>query len=289
MTTRALVLGGGGPVGVAWETGLAAGLADEGIDLSRADLIVGTSAGSIVGSQLALGRSPQEMLARQQEIGAGGGIRQRSQDVTPLIAKFRELLSKDLSPEAYRRELGAFALSADTIPEDEWFPTFGEQLDTESWPDRFICTAIDTADGAFAMWDKGSGVNLRRAIASSCAVPGIFAPVTINGRRYMDGGMRTTTNADLAKGYERVVVVAIAGMTATSNPYAERLRRRLDAELDELRASGAKKVVLIVPDEATVEIAGPNLMDPSRRAELSAAGQRQGRAEAPRLRDWAGA
>jgi len=289
MTSRALVLGGGGPVGVAWETGVAVGLADEGIDLRNADFIVGTSAGAIVGSQLALGRSPQEMLARQQEIGAVGGIRQRSHDVGPLIAKFRELLSKDLSPETYRRELGAFARAADAIPEEEWFPTFGEQLDAEAWPDRFICTAIDTADGAFVTWDRDSGVNLRRAIASSCAVPGIFAPVTINGQRYMDGGMRTTTNADLAKGYERVVVVAIAGMTAPSNPYAERLRRRLDAELDGLRESGAKEVVLIVPDKPTVEIAGPNLMDPSRRAELSAAGQRQGRAEASRLRDWAGA
>jgi NTE family protein len=287
VSKRALVLGGGGPVGVAWETGLAAGLAAGGVDLRTADLIVGTSAGAIVGAQLALGRSPQEMLERQRQIGSGSGIRQQAHDIAALVTKMRDLLAQRLSPEAYRRELGAFALAANAIPEEQWFPTFGEQLDTERWPSRFVCTAIDTADGAFVTWDKDSGVNLRRAVASSCAVPGICAPVTINGRRYMDGGMRTTTNADLAKGYDRVAVVAIAGLTGPENPYAERIRRRLEAELNELRTSGAEEIVLVVPDDATTAIAGPNLMDPSRRADLSVAGEQQGRAEAPRLLGWA--
>ena len=63
MTTKALVLGGGGPVGIAWETGLLAGLAEGGIDLSHADYILGTSAGAFVGAQLAMGRSPAKLVA----------------------------------------------------------------------------------------------------------------------------------------------------------------------------------------------------------------------------------
>jgi NTE family protein len=133
--------------------------------------------------------------------------------------------------------------------------------------------------GTFTSWDKDSGVSLVRAISSSCAVPGIAAPITINGRRYMDGGMRSATNADLAKGCEVVVVVSIS-----SEAVPEVLRRPLERELAALRDSGSK-VEILRPDAESFQSFGPNLMDSRRRPAAAASGIRQGKAGSEALRD----
>jgi len=148
------------------------------------------------------------------------------------------------------------------------------------FPERFVCTAIDAVDGSFVTWNKAAGVELGRAVASSCAVPGIFPPITIKGRRYYDGGIRSTTNSDLAKGYDIVLVVAV---TIAALPPA--YRQRLDAEIAALDASGSK-TALIVPDADCLEVFGFNLMDSSRRTEIARLGERQGRLEGTRLREF---
>jgi len=287
---RALVLGGGGPVGVAWQCGLAAGLEEEGVPLAEADLMVGTSAGSIVGSQLALGRPARELLAAQRALGQGDRPAQRSLhaqvDTRALFEKFVEWRIAEGPPEETWKRIGAFALQANVMSEDEWLGTFGGMQSLERWPERrFVCTAIDTADGSFVTWDRESGVSLLRAVASSCAVPGVFPPVTIDGRRYMDGGMRSGTNADVARGYELVVVVSVTGAGLTGQPaeMAKLARERLERELAALRESGSA-VELVVPDEASLAAFGTDLLDPSRRGQVAEAGLRQGRAEASRLR-----
>jgi NTE family protein len=290
-SSRALVLGGGGPVGIAWESGLAAGMEDAGVRLADADLIVGTSAGSVVGAQLALGRAPFELVAAQE--GLNENTRhpaQRSYDLGPLMQRFIKLYTSSESPEKLRAEIGAFALAAETISEEEWLASFGRMqgMASGTWPERrYICTAIDAADGSFVTWDKASGVPLGRAIASSCAVPGIFPPVALNGHRYIDGGMRSPTNADLARGHDRVLVVSVSSnVRARVMPeMAENMRRRFDAEVDAIRDAGGR-VEVIVPDEASMEAMGPNLMDPSRRGVVAREGVRQGRVEAARLRDF---
>ena len=291
MTTRALVLGGGGPVGIAWETGFIGGLASCGVLLSEAELIIGTSAGSMVGAQLALGRSPESMLASQRALGeqtrkaasetgdAGPGSASMA-ELQPLFERMQKVMSGEGDAEALRREIGAFALAAKTMPEEQWLGTFGFLLGAE-WPEkRFVATAVDAEDGSFKMWDRDSGLELGRAVASSCTVPGIFPPVLINGRRYIDGGMRSATNADLAAGYGKVVVVAV---TAGAN-VPERLRAGLDRELEKIRESGEAE--LIVPGQPSVEAFGPNLMDGSRRSAAVEAGFEQGITEAPRLSAW---
>lgn len=292
MGTRALVLGGGGPVGVAWETGLAAGLDAEGVRLADAGFIVGTSAGSIVGSQLALGRPLQEMLATQlaPEMAERPRMIRGPIDLSGLMLYFRKLYAGELSLEQFRAEVGAFALAADTVSEEEWLATFGSVNMLVEWPERpFACTAIDTADGALVTWDKDSAVELRLAVASSCAVPGIVAPVTINGRRYMDGGIGTTTNASLAKGYDRVLIVSVTGgssRTAAANPaLAAAVAERVERELQDVR-DGGSELELIVPDDEARETMGMNLMDGTRRKEIAETGLRQGRAEAARLKEW---
>jgi NTE family protein len=282
---RALVLGGGGPVGIAWEAALLAGLADAGVRLVDADCIIGTSAGSVVGAMVALGRDPREAYA-----GPGRNERERPAqsppDLAPLMAQFMKLFTGERPPEELRAEVGAFALQAQTMPEDEWVGWFAQLLDASggAWPERtYMCTAVDAQDGEFVVWDAAAGVPLHLAVASSCAVPGIFPPVSIKGRRYMDGGVRSGTCADLAAGYEKVAVVAVTGGAANSAlPLAEVMRRRFEAELDRIREAGGE-VEVIRPDEAFAKAIGMNLMDGSLRKRAAELGEGQAKAEAARI------
>ncbi len=282
--TRALVLGGGGPVGIAWESGLVAGLAQAGVDLGQADFTMGTSAGSFVGARLALGADPKTMadpiLADQitgderRPTGSGG----QPADLSKLMLLMSEAQASLRNPAEVRAEIGAFALAAKTVGEDDFIASFGKSFSTQpvdAWPDRgFACTAVDAETGAFKLWTKDSGVGVVRAVASSCSVPGIYPPVTLNGRRYIDGGMRSSTNADMAIGHDLVVVVALR-LGAGVGALGDRIAAQFDEEVESLKEGGAT-VLAITPDEASVEAFGPNLMDFRRRPAAARAGLAQG-------------
>ena len=287
MAKRALVLGGGGSVGIAWETGLAAGLADEGIDLRLADKIVGTSAGSFVGAELASGRSPTEMRTRLTE-GAtaraeapSGASALPVPDLTKLMEFMMRMPKNEAEALKLRAEIGQYALEAETVPEEACIGFFASIADTP-WPAKYSCTAVDATDGRFVVLDQSSKTELARGVASSCSVPGLFPPITINGRRYVDGGMRSATNFDLAEGFERVIAVAVIPAGA-----AQFMAARIDPELAQLRRSGSH-VELITPDAASLDAFGINLMDASRQIPAMEAGYKQGRADAVRIRSvWA--
>jgi NTE family protein len=289
MATRALVLGGGGLVGIAWETGVLAGLSRAGIEPNDADLVIGTSAGSVVGAQIRMGRTPESLLA-VQSTPSDGRIEQNMAniDAQALMAIFAKWgAAREMTP-ALCAEIGAMALNARTGGEAEWLAGFDALIGNTDWPPKpYVATAVDAQNGAFATWDITSGVPLQRAVASSCAVPGMFPPVTINGRRYVDGGVRSGTNADQAQGHDVVVIVAPIG--ASAEGIGGIARRQLDAEAAALRAGGSA-VTVVLPDPAAMEAFGPNLMDPSRRAAAAEAGVRQGGAVAESLRSpWTGA
>ncbi len=287
MNGKAQVLGGGGPVGIAWESGLIAGLAESGIDLSSADFIVGTSAGSVVGAQIAMGRTPAALV--EPFMGEGEPTPPPSEsmskppDLSQLIGKLMESYAGARPNEEVCREIGAWALQTSMVSEEAFVASFARTLaglPEERWPERkFACTAVDAVSGKFVTWDNDSGVPLVRAIASSCAVPGIAAPISIDGRRYMDGGMRSSTNADLAKGYGVVVVVSIS-----SPAFPQVFRRPLEREVQALRDSGSR-VEIVSPDAESFEAFGPNLMDFGRRPAAAASGIRQGKAGLDTLRD----
>ena len=281
--SKALVLSGGGSVGIAWQTGIAAGLKRRGVDLTDADFIVGTSAGSAVGAQLALGRDLEEQVTRYGEstervggdptsTGSGGsGMAER-------MAKFMEIMMNgaDQDPEERRRAIGRFALEAEAMPEDQFVGVF-RYLAGEQWPDRYSCTAVDAESGEFKVWNASEKVELDRAVASSCCVPGLFSPITINGRRYMDGGMRSGANADLAVGYDVVLFVTL--MTGDRMPRATRgslgcwRRPRLSARSSRTRAPESRPSV---PMPAAPETMGMNLMDASIAPKAALDGVRQG-------------
>lgn len=287
---RALVLGGGGPVGIAWEAGLAAGLKEGGVDVARADFILGTSAGSFVGAQLAAGRDPAALAQAQIEMGRAQAAapkdpnakRPQAPDLTPLMRLMAEAPQDGPPPASFLQRMGEFALQAQTIDEPTFLATFGSLGAGErAWPERFACTAVDAQSGAFQVWTEKENVPLAKGVASSCCVPGIYPPVAINDRRWIDGGMRSSTSADLAAGYKRVLVVAVTG--GGDDPRAVLLTKRLDGERAAIHAAGGTSE-LITPDKDALAVFGVNLMNASKRAEITEAGIAQGRREAERLR-----
>jgi NTE family protein len=286
--TRALVLGGGGPVGIAWESGLVAGLAQGGVDLGQANFTLGTSAGSFVGARLALGAEAatfadaiiaDKIPGEERRPANSGGP---PPDLSALMRLMGEAQGGLRNPAEVRQEIGAFALAAPTMTEEAFLETFGKSfstLPTDAWPERgFACTAVDAETGAFQLWTKASGVGVVRAVASSCSVPGVYPPVTLNGRRYIDGGMRSSTNADMAAGHELVVVVAVR-LGAAGGSLGERIAARFAEEIETLKDGGAT-VLTITPDEESVEAFGVNLMDFRRRPDAARAGLDQGLAYA---------
>jgi NTE family protein len=292
MAKRALVLGSGGPVGIVWETGLLAGLAQAGVDLSDADLIVGTSAGAIVGAHIAMGKAPGELAASilSESAPLASVLSHLSllpdPDFTNFIDKMAEAISGKRPAREVRVEIGKWALRTETISEEIFIAALGYILNEfvdDHWPDRnFACTAVDALSGEFVVWNKETGTSIKRAIASSCSVPGFFPPITINGRRFMDGGTHSATNADLAKGYDTAVVLAVSG-TAGDPEMAAQFRRQLDNELVLLRESGTR-VELVVPNASSIRAFGPSLMDPRNAAAAAEAGLAQANLEAATLR-----
>jgi NTE family protein len=290
--TRALVLGGGGPVGIGWEAGLLVGLADSGVDVRTANAVIGTSAGSVVGFTVASGndlttapslvRIANEPSAPAPPPSAGNA----QQQVDQLIAALSEAAANPERGDSIRAGLGQMALTAETISEAEWLEWFSVFAGAE-WPAGFACTAVSTVDGSFRVWDRAAGVDPRLAIASSCAVPGVFPPVTIGETRWMDGGGRDILNADVAAGHDVVLAVSCLLLELPaefSTPAFDALLAASRAQLDLLGAGGSK-VETIVPGQEMLEVsgAGASLMDFSRTADAYEAGLRQGKVEAARL------
>jgi len=292
--TRALVLGGGGPVGIAWESGLIAGLAQGGVDLGQADFTLGTSAGSFVGMRLAMGENAANLADPifaddKRPVRNAHRSSRRPPDLTKLMRLMVNAQEANRHPAEARAEIGAYALAADTMSEDEYIESFGRSfasLPQDAWPERdFACTAVDAQSGAFQLWTKASGVGVARAVASSCAVPGVYPPVTLQGKRWVDGGARSSTNADLAAGHEVVVIVAVRLSDWTPGGALARLFARLDEEVRSLTDGGAT-VITLLPDDASCAAMGGDLMNFQKRADAARAGLAQGLADAAELKAY---
>jgi NTE family protein len=283
--TRALVLAGGGVGGIAWELGLVAGLHAGGADVTRPDLIVGTSAGSAVGTQIATGVPLADLAAMQ--LSDDTAELSVDLDVEAYRARVADLVAGAPDRATALARLGRMALEADTVAEPVRREVIAARLPVQDWPPagtpdrprpRLALTAIDALTGELWVIDRDAGVPLVDAVAASCAVPGVWPPVTIGDRRCIDGGMRSYTNADLAGGHDRVLV---AVPTPVEGPVAD----QLDAELASL--DGAATMVVAV-DTASIDAIGPNALDASRRPLAYRAGKAQGEAAADRVRAfWA--
>jgi NTE family protein len=291
---RALVLHGGGSAGNAWEIGVVAGLFDAGLDVTEADLIIGTSAGSTAAAQIT-SAPPAELLAailsaaprqRTVPVGPDGGRVPMGPAANHMETTSRIIAAAEDAADM-RRRMGAAALEMDAASDGsgqtQWRATVAARLPSQHWPERtMLITAVDARTGEPVVFDRDSGVDLVDAVAASTSNGFGVPPYSIGANRYIDGGYRRNENADLAAGYERVLVLS---------PFGGRSRHPLEwgmqlaAQVDELRASGSR-VETIFPDGDSLNAFGANLMDPSTRPPAARAGYDQGRALAGQLTEF---
>jgi NTE family protein len=281
---RVLILGGGGPIGEAWESGVIAGVTEQGGDISHADRIIGTSAGAIVGARVA-SRMPSAEFIAAALAPIGGPPPGQRQDQTSssspppdlsFLARKLEEMGAAKSRQSIRAQIGEWALNAiPVISETEFVASYQHRSPRKDWPGHaYECAAVDAKDGSLLVWNQSSAVPLAVAVASSCALPGIFAPVTINDHRYMDGGVRSVTNADLGRGCRTALV--LAPTMGVADPLAKSFTRPLTSELQTLRDGGCK-VELIAPDAASLSAFGATLGDEHNRSRAFQAGRLEGR------------
>ncbi|MEV6581274.1 patatin-like phospholipase family protein [Streptomyces sp. NPDC051582] len=269
---RALALGAGGPVGAAWTAGLACGLRRGGVDLGQADLIVGTSTGAIIGAVLATGQDPGRLATPVRPADSDGTPPQV--DGRRLAEAFAVLGNAASNPAEARRRVGQIALAAETGPERAHVARMRALAGADQWPDRKLLIAVlDAETGEQEVFDRTGGAPLPSAVAASTAFPGIYPPITINGRRYMDGSLRSATNAGLAAGARTLVVI---------DPQAHLFPRELLQE--ELAVAGADTVVTIEPDPASIRAFGSDLSDRTAWEPAYQAGVRQAADAAEQLR-----
>ncbi|WP_091248127.1 patatin-like phospholipase family protein [Klenkia soli] len=263
--TRALVLGGGGVAGVAWETGLLLGLAEAGGELA-ADVVVGTSAGATTAAQLTSGVGLPELHRRQSDPAAQVAELVPTVSLMALLDEITARTDGLVDPADRRRAIGALALAADTPSPAARRAVIAARLAGAGWPaDDLRITAVDAVSGDVRVFTAADGVDLVDAVAASCAVPGIWSPVEIEGRRYVDGGAASTNHADLAAGATAVLVLS---------PMQPDRAPELADEVARLRDTGAD-VEVVHPDEASVVAIGPDPLDPAVRTASAQAGRRQ--------------
>ncbi|AFC52607.1 Phospholipase, patatin family protein [Mycobacterium intracellulare subsp. intracellulare MTCC 9506] len=284
---RALVLAGGGIAGIAWETGVLRGIADESPAAARllieSDVLVGTSAGSAVAAQLGSGHTLDELFDRQvsessAEIDSGVDVDTITElFLTALAAPYEEPLDKT---RQQMQRIGAVALATETVPAPVRRQVIAQRLPSHEWPERAVrLTAIDVATGELTVFDRESGVDLVDAVAASCAVPGAWPPVAIADRHYMDGGVASSVNLVVAADCDVAVVLVPSGIDVPSpfgaGPAAE-------------VSSFPGAAFAVFADADSLAAFGPNALDPGCRIPSALAGREQGRREAAALARFLG-
>jgi NTE family protein len=280
---RALVLGGGGLAGIAWEVGVLVGLAEGGVDLSLADRVVGTSAGSVVGTLLTTG---VDLAAVHEEHLAGAASDSSDPpatlDMEALGAQLAAAMDGARDAGVMRARLGAWALAADTPPESERRAIIDARLPVKEWPRTDLrISAVDAETGELAVFTRDARVELVDAVAASCAVPGVWPPMTAAKRRYIDGGVASVVHVARADddGFEiqgaadRVLVVAPLDPPA-GGPF-----RSVTQEIEQRQENHPDTDALaILADETSLAAFGTNVLDPSTMPASARAGRTQGQA-----------
>ncbi|MGX5695555.1 patatin-like phospholipase family protein [Agromyces soli] len=338
--TRALVLGGGGAAGNAWQLGLIAGLCEADVDPTDADLIVGTSSGSTVAAQITSGVRPGELYAailaetppprpRTEQAGphagadraepradqaesradraerrtdradradqaeptgtrpdrSGGPAGVRRMSGPEYLAWSNAIIAASGGPADMRRRIGAAAIELDAsggTAAARWREIVATRLPSPEWPaQRVLITSIDARTGEPFVFDRDSGVDLVDAVAASTSA---MVPYPLGERRYLNGGYRRNENADLAAGYDRVLIMSpFRGGTRTPIEWG----LDLATQVAELRAGGSR-VETVFPDAGAGEVFDANALDPATRLPAARGGYAQGLALGMRLSEFWG-
>ena len=272
MMNGALVLSGGGVAGIAWETGVLLGIQDvqptaAAKILGAPTALVGTSAGAAVAAQIAGGALLTDLFSAQLSDETAELFVEI--DLAAFGAMMADAVTQATSPEDARRRLGAIALAAETPTTAARRAVIEARLAVRSWGDRSLrLTAVDAETGELRVFDRDSGVELVDAVMASCAVPGVWPVVEIDGHKYMDGGMRSGSNADLAAGASPVLIIT---------PSTEQTPMGPAVPLAELDALAPGRVHVIYADAASIASFGMNPLDPAARKPAALAGREVGR------------
>jgi NTE family protein len=280
---RTLVLGGGGIFFIAWQIAYLNGLAERGVDLKKAEIIVGTSAGSVVASLVA-------------------GLRlHRAEDELELFARFPALVGRmapadDLAPSQQRalllfaaavdaepatlQHIGHAALAADAAPATKIRRSIGAVLGMRRWPSPALhTTAVDTFTGERLVVTADAGIPVAAAAAASSSVPGLFSPQPLHDRRAMDGGVSGSgIHTDLVAGASRALVLSVSAQTGMPEARMTMQPDSQERELAALAASGTEAQV-----RGPADVDPDRLMDPSSVPDAMRLGEAQAEADGAEL------
>jgi NTE family protein len=286
MTRVGLVLGAGGTVGQAYHAGVLAALEhDLGWDPRTADVIVGTSAGSVTGSLLRTGVPAHDLAAWSVK----APLSKESRDVREWLTKARPTfpeMTLDFWRQGWRKPPAALlrrivqkpwalrplVIAASMMPVGEVdllsHVTKLDDASPDGWPEGLWICATQRDDGRTVVFGQEGAPRaaLSEAVAASCAIPGYFSPIALDGEEYVDGGVRSPSNADMLVEEDVDLVIVVSPMSAagglgptwdTGIRYA--VHRRLEREIIALREAG-KTVVRIEPSRDALEAMGMNMM-----------------------------
>lgn len=291
-----LVLGGGGILGEAWMSSVLAGLEEAAaFDARGCEAYVGTSAGSIVAAALVAGVDPRERLGELPEQPQAPDAAVASEAPTALaraLAAGGEVLGPLAAVGLPYVETGGALLRRQALARvrvgRRSLEDLGAALEQwgARWDGRLQIAAVESETGRRVMFGSAEApqASVPDAVEASCAIPGFFRPIAIDGRSYVDGGVWSPTNMDAAPAGHGKRVLCL-NPTATlrwsrDNPYGGigLVSRSLAAvEGHYLERRGAE-VEIVVPDATSTAVMAGRLMDPKLRAETVAAGLAQGRA-----------
>ncbi len=277
--TKALVLGGGGIVGISWETGILVGLAHAGIDVRNADLFIGTSAGSNVAAQITSGLSLDELFQRQVDPALQAHELAPQPDFAKMLADFTRAFEEGGTRAEIMQRVGALALAAPTISEAQRREVIVSRLPVHSWPESPLeIVAVDAFSGERTIFTRESKVELVDAVMASSSVPYVWPPATVKQSRYIDGGCYSMANLDLAAGFDKILV-----LQPDVPPVA--VLESLEEQIERLQREGAQ-IEVITPDEAmkaALAAVGGNALDPSLRGIAANLGREQSQHEVARV------
>lgn len=250
----AVVLGGGGVTGIAWESGIIASLKAMGIYLWQADMILGTSAGSFVGAALASGYDMQRYYDHQRVVNTDEKTGVASKEI---ILSWRDaFIEGGTDAEAIERAMGNISKTRQPqITLTERKTVAESRLETLDFPDHYGAVSVDRDTGQTHVLTKDSGVSLVEATCASGAVPGVWPSISFNGIDWIDGGMVSSANPMLAKDYRKVLVIA---------PLPKGYGQMPSTQEEVAELSKTSRTFLFVPDDHTKAVVGKGIYDADR-------------------------
>jgi NTE family protein len=264
---KALVLGGGGITGIAWESGVLAGLIDSGILVNHADKILGSSAGSYVGSILANG---QNMKTYYEQLANNRDNADNAQLDPSLFELWREAFVQGKTDEqVIGKYLGDIInKSPSTVSFEERERSVRKRIGNVDWTPQLEITAINAKTGTLESFNETSGISLIEAVMASGAVPGIWPHVDMLGASWIDGGMISSTNARLMANYKDIIILAPLDQKQGLVP-------SVYEDVETLKTNS--NVTLITPDQDSRNIIGTNIYSSQHIKEIGDAGYQQGK------------